>query len=66
MMNTKQLPAAGTKVVAIDGCGGERIGWVTEIITDRWGTHAEVLMDDGDVDTCHGLTTVGIGWYVAK
>jgi hypothetical protein len=23
-------------------------------------------MDDGRSDTCHGLTTVGIGWYALE
>lgn len=34
--------------------------------TDRWGTHALVLMETGETEHCHGLTDVGIGWYLLK
>ena len=60
------LPPVGSRVSSVCGPGerpGDTPGTVTEIVTDRWGTHAVVQMDDGRTETCHSLTTVGIGWY---
>jgi hypothetical protein len=68
----RDLPKVGDRVGAIDGPGQFpraglcRTGTVTEIVTDRWYTFARVQMDDGRSDTCHGLTTVGIGWYALE
>lgn len=33
-------------------------------ITDRWGRHLRVKMDDFRFETVHGLTDVGIGAYL--
>lgn len=63
---TPSLPASGSRVGTVCGpCDqpADRAGTVLCHITDRWGTHAVVLFDDGHTDHCHGLTTVGIGWY---
>lgn len=48
--------AVGTKVLGISGYGGshERAGTVQEIVTDRWGTHAVVALDEGGTETLHG------------
>lgn len=60
------LPAAGTRVGTVDGpCVNPKhnAGTVLCQVTDRWGTHAVVLMDSGKTQTCHGLTERGIGWH---
>lgn len=47
-MSTPKIPAVGSRIYAVDGPGGFRAyGTVTAVVTDRWGTHAEVKMDDG-------------------
>lgn len=64
-MNTPKIPAVGSRIYAVDGPGDFRAyGTVTAVVTDRWGTHAEVQMDDGETKTCHGLNNgPGIGWH---
>jgi hypothetical protein len=60
------IPTIGERVGAVSGPGEwpkDNAGVVTEVVESRWGRHAVVQMDDGRTDTCHGLTTVGIGWY---
>jgi hypothetical protein len=61
------LPAPGARVGSV--CGpGERpedtAGSVLCHVTDRWGTHAVVMMDSGQVRTVERLTKVGIGVYL--
>lgn len=60
------LPAPATRVGTVCGpcqSAKDNAGTVLCQVTDRWGTHAVVLMDSGKIEHCHGLTTVGIGWY---
>lgn len=62
-----KLPAPGQRVGAIDGPGvsaSTRAGVVLTQMTGKWGAYALVLMDAGNVETCHGLTDQGIGWHV--
>ncbi len=61
----KTLPEAGSRVESRSGmCGNHRVkGTVLCINTDRWSTHAVVLMDDGTTRKLESLTEVGIGWY---
>lgn len=59
------LPEAGKRVGVV--CGPcefpeDNAGMVLCQVTDRWGTHALVLMDSGETKTCHSLTERGIGW----
>ena len=61
-----QLPEAGTRVGTVCGpCeqAKDNAGTVLCQVSDRWGTHAVVMMDNGKIQNCHGLTNVGIGWY---
>lgn len=61
------LPQPGARVGSVDGPGRfprDRAGTVLCHVTDRWGTYALVLMDDGTTSTCHGLTAVGIGFHL--
>ena len=65
-MTTQTLPLPATRVGTVSGPGEfpkDDAGTVICHITDRWGTHALVLLDTGTIEYCHGLTTVGIGWY---
>ena len=61
------IPAAGQRVGVECGPGEfarDNAGTVITQITDRWGTHALVMMDSGEVKTCHGLNSgAGIGWH---
>lgn len=63
-----ELPEPGQRIGVVDGPGQwpeERAGIVLCQITDRWGTHAVVLMDDGKTKDCHGLMRgPGIGWHL--
>jgi len=65
-----QLPAPGQRVGTECGPGEfarDNAGTVMAHITDRWGTHALVMMDTGEVKKCHGLNTrPGIGWHALK
>lgn len=61
------LPAPGARVGTVDGPGKlpqDDAGTTLCHVTDRWGTHAVVLMDTGKHRTVHGLTTVGIGVHL--
>ena len=67
-MTTKinTLPTVGARVGTVCGpCESpkDNAGMVMCHINDEWGTRAVVMMDDGKVKNCHGLTKVGIGWY---
>lgn len=65
----RNLPKAGSRVGVVHGPGEfprDYRGTVISHVTDRWGSYALVLMDDGTTRTCHGLTEVGIGWYLLK
>jgi hypothetical protein len=68
-IQTPDIPAIGERVHTVDGFGDYRHepsmrGMVTGVITDRWGTHAQVMMDDGAFRTCHGINHgPGIGWH---
>lgn len=66
----QKLPSVGQRVGAVDGsCQSPRnnAGTVTEVVTNRWGTHAVVQMDDGSKETCHGLNSQpGIGWFLLE
>jgi hypothetical protein len=69
--NAETLPAIGERVHTVDGFRCYRFypdmrGTVTGIITDRWGTHAQVMMDDGSFRTCSRLCSgprTQIGWH---
>lgn len=68
-MPAQKLPAPGARVGTVCGPGEfpeDNPGTVLCHHTDRWGTYALVLMDSGSTDHCHGLTEVGIGWYLLK
>lgn len=61
-----KLPAAGSRIGVVCGPGEfpqDTKGTVLCHVTDRWGTHALALMDDGTMKKVHGLTTIGIGIY---
>lgn len=62
------LPEPGQRVGVVDGPGQypeHHAGIVLCQVSDRWGTHAVVLMDDGKTETCHGLMSgPGIGWHL--
>lgn len=63
------LPAPGARVGFVFGPGEfpkDNAGIVLTHITDRWGTRALALMDDGTTKTFSGLTDVGIGCYLLK
>ncbi len=66
-LTTPLLPAVGSRVGCECGPGqfaADHAGTVTEHVTDRFGTHAVILMDDGTTDTCYSLKTgPGIGWH---
>lgn len=80
MININDL-VVGSRVVGFSGMHGQgpehRSGVVTEHVTDRWGSHLKVQMDDGSEDSVHSLrgtatlkgesfrisTGFGIGWY---
>lgn len=67
MITAQILPQPGARVGTVDGPGvfpKDNAGTVITQVTDRWGTHAIVMMDSGKIGTCHGLTTVGIGWHL--
>ena len=68
MITAPQLPAPGARVGTICGPGQfarDNAGTVLCHVTDRWGTHALVLMDSGRTQTCHGLNGgPGIGWHL--
>lgn len=68
MITAPQLPASGARVGTICGPGEfarDNAGTVLCHVTDRWGTHAVVLMDTGKTNTCHGLNNgPGIGWHL--
>ena len=58
--NTQLLPAPGARVGTVCGPGefaSDNPGTVLCHVTDRWGTHAVVLRDDGTTANCHSLNT---------
>lgn len=61
------LPNPGQRVGVIDGPGQSPLnnpGTVLCHFTDRWGTHAVVMMDNGKVKHCNRLNGgPGIGWH---
>ena len=60
------LPAPASRIGIVCGPGEspkDNAGTVLCHVTDRWGTHAVCLMDNGKIHNCHGLTEVGIGTY---
>lgn len=63
-----KLPSPGQRVGVIDGpCqwAEDSPGIVLCHVTDRWGTHALVMMDSGKIKACHSLrTSPGIGWHL--
>lgn len=62
-----QLPEPGQRIGVVCGPGEfakNNAGTVMCHITDRWGTHALVMMDSGKTKTCHGMNAgPGIGWH---
>lgn len=66
-VSAPQLPEAGARVGTVCGPGEyprNNPGTVLCHVTDRWGTHALVLMDKGGTQACHGLNSgPGIGWH---
>ena len=69
MITSPTLPLAGQRVGASTGPGQfprDNAGTVICQTTDRWGTKALVMMDSGKIQSCAGLTEVGIGWYVLE
>jgi hypothetical protein len=64
---THTLPAPASRVGVVCGPGEfpeDHAGVVLCHVTDRWGSHAVVLMDTGETRTCHGLNRgPGIGWH---
>ena len=66
VMNVRKLPPVGSRVGVVCGPGERKndcTGTSVEIYTDRWGTHAKIKMETGDIRVCEGLTEIGIGWY---
>jgi hypothetical protein len=66
IMTAPKLPEPATRVGVVCGPGEfarDNAGTVLCHVTDRWGTHAVVLMDAGYIHYCHGLTEVGIGTH---
>lgn len=62
-MTANTLPAPGERVhIAQQGMHYFN-GTTLCHVTDRWGTHALVLLDCGAVKRCNGLTKRGLGWY---
>lgn len=67
LITPQLLPAPGARVGSVDGPGRfpkDNAGTVLCHVTDRWGTHAVVLMDSGATNKVHGLTSVGIGTHL--
>lgn len=63
------LPVPGARVGIVCGPGqfpADAAGTVLCHVTNRWGTHAVVLMDGGGTRAVHGLTSVGIGTYLLR
>lgn len=70
MLKIHTLPEPGARIGAVDGPGQhprDRAGIVLCHVTDRWGTHAVVLMDAGNTERCHSLNDgPGIGWHLLE
>jgi hypothetical protein len=61
------VPEAGARIGSVCGpCENpkDNAGTVLCQITDRWGTHAVVLLDIGKIVKVHSMNTgPGIGWH---
>jgi hypothetical protein len=70
MISAQIIPQAGERIGVVCGPGEfprGNMGLVLCVVTDRWGTHAVVLMDSGETKTCHGMNRgPGIGWHYIK
>jgi hypothetical protein len=68
VMQAPVLPEPGQRVGVVCGPGEfarDNSGMTLCQVTDRWGTHAIILMDDGTTKTCHGLNSgPGIGYHL--
>jgi hypothetical protein len=64
---TLTLPPVGQRIGRVTGPGEfprDDAGIVLAHVSDRWGSYAIVLMDDGTTQRCHSLNTgPGIGWH---
>lgn len=61
---TKTLPAPGQRIHATSGPSQYSDGVALLHITNRFGTYALVLLDDGTTESCHSLNAgPGIGWH---
>jgi hypothetical protein len=67
MIRPVELPAPGARVGFVYGPGefpADCAGVVLAHVTDRWGTHAVVLLDAGTTTTVHSITERGIGCHI--
>lgn len=66
-MVAKVLPKAGDRIGRVCGPGQfpeDDAGVVLSVVSDKWGDYAMVLLDSGQVVSCHGLNSgPGIGWH---
>ena len=64
------LPAPGARVGVVCGPGefpADAPGTVLCHVETRFGAHALVLMDSGEIRTCHGMNRgPGIGWHALE
>lgn len=66
MISAPKLPAPASRVGIVCGPGEypkDNAGTVICHVSDRWGTHALVMLDSGKLHQCHGLTERGIGTH---
>lgn len=67
MIRAIEVPEAGKRIGVVCGPGEfpkDNAGSVIAQITDRWGTHALVMMDSGAITRCQGMNDgPGIGWH---
>jgi hypothetical protein len=63
-INKPSLPDPGQRVHIAQYGFQHQDGMTLATYRDRWGDHALVLMDDGEIKTCEGLMSgPGIGWH---